>query len=179
MSSQYNLQLKATLDTSQVQQELQKLRELQDTASMSGGSSARGMSAASSVAGLDLRRLSQSVQQLEKAMLQLQKTFARAPAAAAASGRQTSAPGGMPIAPGKYSQSKLSKQELYKAWLGSGDYKAVVKKFNEVAASALSKDELKVLKTMYGGKKNWVHNAIKSGDLGPGFDEASYNRQLN
>lgn len=36
----------------------------------------------------------------------------------------------MPIGIGKYSKASVSKQELYKAWLGSKDYKNIVKTFN-------------------------------------------------
>ena len=42
MSSQYSLALKATLDTSQVQQELQKLRTAQNGASGSSAGSSNG-----------------------------------------------------------------------------------------------------------------------------------------
>lgn len=36
-----------------------------------------------------------------------------------------------------------------------------------------------VLHARFGSGKSWVHNAIRSGELGGDFNEAAYNRRLD
>lgn len=90
MASQYNLNLKATLDTSQVQQELQKLRSAQLAAGSDDGNSfSKGAPGAAHMQKIEvqLTRLGQSISTLQRAIEQL----ARAESRAASSGNSQQA----------------------------------------------------------------------------------------
>lgn len=81
MASQYNLNLKATLDTSQVQQELQKLRSAQLAASSDDGNSfSKGAPGTAHMQKIEvqLTRLGQSISTLQRAIEQLARAENRA-----------------------------------------------------------------------------------------------------
>lgn len=66
-------------------------------------------------------------------MAQLYKSMSKTAASVNSSLKSNGVQGGhgtLPIGIGKYSKASVSKQELYNAWLGSKDYKNVVKTFN-------------------------------------------------
>ena len=134
MASQYNLNLKATLDTSQVQQELQKLRSAQLAAGSDDGNSfSKGAPGSAHMQKIEvqLTRLGQSISTLQRAIEQL----ARAENRAASSGNSQQAANSqsmLPIA----AQRAFSGKVNWKSWLDSNDYK----KFNKFVKNLLAKE---------------------------------------
>lgn len=79
MASEYNLALKATLDTSQVQQQLQRLKHSY-TAGSDDGNFSKGAPGAAHMQKIEvqLTRLGQSISSLQRAIEQLTRSETRA-----------------------------------------------------------------------------------------------------
>lgn len=133
MASEYNLALKATLDTSQVRQELQRLKNSYTAGSDDGNSFSKGAPGAAHMQKIEvqLTRLGQSISSLQRAIEQL----ARAESRAASSGNSHPAANSqntLPIAPPKASSGKAN----WKNWLDSKAYR----KFNNFVKSTLAEE---------------------------------------
>ena len=106
--SEYKLNLKAVLDTSQVQQELDKLKRARQAEYGGGGgsSAAGGEKFPGNFSRLDqtLQRLNQSVQRLQRSVDQLGRGFKQAQQAQPAMGGR---PGtGLPVIPGRWTPGR-------------------------------------------------------------------------
>lgn len=167
MATQYNLQLKAVLDTSQVKQQLDQLKK--QAADMNSSPSAAGPS--SSIAGV-LRSLNLTLQNLQRSidrLVGMQRT------GASSSTRNTMPP----FVPGRgYTPLKNAKpQQLVKpsntnqwlkGWLQTPQYMSINKRTNRVFErmhnrSDLSDVEYNVMRFRYGHKDNpkFAHNLLK------------------
>ena len=115
MASEYNLALKATLDTSQVQQELQRLKHSYTAGSDDGNSFSKGAPGAAHMQKIEvqLTRLGQSISSLQRAIEQL----ARAESRAASSGNSHPAANGQGSLPVAAQHAYSNAAE--KAWLNS------------------------------------------------------------
>ena len=129
MASEYNLALKATLDTSQVQQELQRLKQSYKVSSEDGNSFSKGVQGTTNMQKLEaqLTRLGQSITGLQRAIEQLSRSYNRT--TPGNSQQSTNGQNTLPIALPKSSNSKAK----FKNWLDSKDYR----KFNNEVKSAL------------------------------------------
>ena len=117
--SEYRLNLKAVLDTSQVQQELDKLKRAQQAEHGGGGGgspAAGGEKFPANFSRLDqtLQRLNQSVQRLQRSVDQLGRGFKQAQQAAPAPGGRAGL--GLPVIPGKWVQGR-SESSVTQNWL--------------------------------------------------------------
>ena len=123
MASEYNLALKATLDTSQVQQELQRLKQSYKVGSEDGNSFSKGVQGKTNMQKLEvqLTRLGQSITGLQRAIEQLARSYNRT-ATPGNSQQATNGQDAPPIAPPKSSNGKPK----LKNWLDSKEYR----KFN-------------------------------------------------
>lgn len=115
MASEYNLALKATLDTSQVQQELQRLKQAQGAAAAGVSGGAKGPVGASQLQKIDaqLNKLNSAITGLQRAIEQLARSQGRpfSPSGASPRGSGSS----IPVVPS--SGSSIA------AWLSSPEYK--------------------------------------------------------
>lgn len=157
MASQYNLELKATLDTAQVQQELQRLRSAQ---AASGSGENRGGGAAG--AGGNFQRLDASLARLNQSIANLQRSidqmnrFNQRSAQAAGRGAPVARGPSAPIIPGK-------EKSPVEQWTHSQAYQTLNKKMVDemrsfVAANAgrpiIAKTLNKVIEDYGGGLDN-------------------------
>ena len=123
MASEYNLALKATLDTSQVQQELQRLKQSYTAGSSDGNSFSKGATGTAHMQKIEvqLTRLGQSITGLLRAIEQLARSQNRT-TTPGNSHQATNNQNTLPIAPPKSSNGKAK----LKNWLDSKEYR----KFN-------------------------------------------------
>lgn len=123
MASEYNLALKATLDTSQVQQELQRLKQSYTAGSSDGNSFSKGATGTAHMQKIEvqLTRLGQSITGLQRAIEQLARSQNRT-TTPGNSHQATNNQNTLPIAPPKSSNGKAK----LKNWLDSKEYR----KFN-------------------------------------------------
>lgn len=130
MASEYNLALKATLDTSQVQQELQRLKQSYKVGSEDGNSFSKGVQGTTNMQKLEvqLTRLGQSITGLQRAIEQLARSYNRT-ATPGNSQQATNGQDAPPIAPPKTFNGKAK----FKNWLDSKEYR----KFNNEVKRAL------------------------------------------
>ena len=118
MASEYNLALKATLDTSQVQQELQRLKQSYKVGSEDGNSFSKGVPGAAHMQKLEvqLTRLGQSITGLQRAIEQLARSQNRT--ATPVNSRQVvNGQGSLPVATNNQYNNKI-----VNAWLKSSEY---------------------------------------------------------
>ena len=122
MASEYKLALKATLDTSQVQQELQRLKQSYKVGSEDGNSFSKGVQGAANMQKIEvqLTRLGQSITGLQRAIEQLSRSYNRT-TTPGNSNQETNNQNTLPIAPPKSSNSKANLKE----WLDSKEYKKI------------------------------------------------------
>lgn len=118
MASEYNLALKATLDTSQVQQELQRLKQSYKVGSEDGNSFSKGVQGTTNMQKLEvqLTRLGQSITGLQRAIEQLSRSQNRT--ATPVNSRQVvNGQGSLPVATNNQYNNKI-----VNAWLKSSEY---------------------------------------------------------
>ena len=168
MASQYNLQLKATLDTQQVQQELRKLRSAQMATYTDGsgpaGSSQMGLSHMQKIE-VQLTKLNTAISGLQRSIEQLGRVQGK-PMPSGNTSPSATVP---PIAPN-------APKSAMKTWLQSKDYAKFNKNFGRLAARVLDPAEFEALSMRYGGNSSsFAHNVIMSGGLDTSlFSKASY-----
>lgn len=127
MASEYNLALKATLDTSQVQQELQRLKHSYTAGSDDGNSFSKGAPGAAHMQKVEvqLTKLNSAISGLQRSIEQLAKQQQRRPAQQAGSVQASKS--ALPVAPSgnsKISQAELEK--IKKLWNGSEAQRSAV-----------------------------------------------------
>lgn len=168
MASQYNLNLKATLDTSQVQQELKKLRSAQMATYTDGsgpaGSSQMGLSHMQKIE-VQLTKLNSTISGLQRSIEQLARSQGK-PLAPSNTSPSAAVP---PIAPN-------APKSAMKSWLQSKDYAKFNKNFGRLATRVLDPAEFEALSMRYGGNSSsFAHNVIMSGELDSSvFSKATY-----
>ena len=142
MASEYNLALKATLDTSQVQQELQRLKQSYKVGSEDGNSFSKGVQGAAHMQKLEvqLTRLGQSITGLQRAIEQLARSYNRT-TTPVNSNKETNNQNTLPIAPPKSSNGKANLEE----WLDSKEYKKINNKVANGVKKFSAKDQQVVL----------------------------------
>ena len=118
MASEYNLALKATLDTSQVQQELQRLKQTYNVGSSGGGAFSKGPGSGSQMQKIDaqLNKLNSAITGLQRAIEQLARS----------QGRPFSPSGASPRGSGSSIPIIQQTGNDIRSWLASPEYK----KFN-------------------------------------------------
>ena len=129
MASQYNLNLKATLDTSQVQQELQKLRTAQLAAGSDDGNSfSKGAPGTAHMQKIEvqLTKLNSAISGLQRSIEQLARSQGK-PVGPSSSNVSPSG-SSLPIA------LSNQKSDAMSAWLASPKYK----QFNKLTTSIVS-----------------------------------------
>ena len=131
MASEYNLALKATLDTSQVRQELQRLKYSYTVGSDDGNSFSKGAPGAAHMQKIEvqLTRLGQSISSLQRAIEQLTRSETRA-ASSGNSHPVVNNQSTLPVVP----QKAFSGKANWKDWLDSKDYR----KFNNYVKSTIA-----------------------------------------
>lgn len=164
MASEYNLALKATLDTSQVQQELQRLKQTYTVGADDGNSFSKGAPGAVHMQKIEvqLTKLNSAIAGLQRAVEQLARQQGKP---ISPSGPTSSS--GLPIA------LKDSYNDAMKEWLGSAHYK----KFNRILRKTVkdrSPAERNFLEARYGSIKgqDFAHNVMMNGGI-PGFGSTS------
>ena len=118
MASEYKLALKATLDTSQVQQELQRLKQSYKVSSEDGNSFSKGVQGTTNMQKLEvqLTRLGQSITGLQRAIEQLARSQYRT--AAPVNSRQVvNGQGSLPVTTNNQYNNKI-----VNTWLKSREY---------------------------------------------------------
>ena len=165
MASEYNLALKATLDTSQVQQELQRLKQSYTVGSEDRNSFSKGVQGTTNMQKLEvqLTRLGQSITGLQRAIEQLSRSQLRnspnQPASISSKGS------GMPaLTPTKPNWGQ---------WLNSKEYKSFNDKMRRIFESKLDDEERKFMYMRSGAKgiddPFLAHRIISNPELGKGI----------
>ena len=177
--SEYRLNLKAVLDTSQVQQELDKLKRAQQAEHGGGGSpAAGGEKFAGNFSRLDqtLQRLNQSVQRLQRSVDQLGRGFKQAQQAAPAPGGRGGP--GLPVIPGKWVQGR-SESSVTQNWLKSKEYARLNRDWTrhvrrDIAAGKIPAD---LFSEDGFGTRAFYDNVFKREDVLPEADRQDYLRK--
>ena len=165
MASEYNLALKATLDTSQVQQELQRLKQSYRVGSDDRNSFSKGVQGTTNMQKLEvqLTRLGQSITGLQRAIEQLSRSQLRnspnQPASISSKGS------GMPaLTPTKPNWGQ---------WLNSKEYKSFNDKMRRIFESELDDEERNFMYMRSGAKgiddPFLAHKIISNPELGKGI----------
>ena len=165
MASEYKLALKATLDTSQVQQELQRLKQSYAAGSDDRNSFSKGVQGTTNMQKLEvqLTRLGQSITGLQRAIEQLARSQLRnspnQPASISSKGS------GMPaLTPTKPS---------WEQWLNSKEYKSFNDKMRRIFESELDSEERNFMFMRSGAKgiddPFLAHRIISNPELGKGI----------
>ena len=165
MASEYKLALKATLDTSQVQQELQRLKQSYTVGSEDRNSFSKGVQGTANMQKLEvqLTRLGQSITGLQRAIEQLSRSQLRnspnQPASISSKGS------GMPaLTPTKPNWGQ---------WLNSKEYKSFNDKMRRIFESELDDEERKFMYMRSGAKgiddPFLAHRIISNPELGKGI----------
>ena len=165
MASEYNLALKATLDTSQVQQELQRLKQSYKVGSDDRNSFSKGVQGTTNMQKLEvqLTRLGQSITGLQRAIEQLSRSQLRnspnQPTSISSKGS------GMPaLTPTKPN---------WEQWLNSKEYKSFNDKMRRIFESELDDEERKFMYMRSGAKgiddPFLAHKIISNPELGKGI----------
>lgn len=165
MASEYKLALKATLDTSQVQQELQRLKQSYTVGSEDRNSFSKGVQGTTNMQKLEvqLTRLGQSITGLQRAIEQLSRSQLRnspnQPASISSKGS------GMPaLTPTKPNWGQ---------WLNSKEYKSFNDKMRRIFESELDDEERKFMYMRSGAKgiddPFLAHRIISNPELGKGI----------
>ena len=165
MASEYNLALKATLDTSQVQQEVQRLKQSYAVGSEGGNSFSKGVQGKTNMQKLEvqLTRLGQSITGLQRAIEQLSRSQLRnspnQPTSISSKGS------GMPaLTPTKPN---------WEQWLNSKEYKSFNDKMRRIFESELDDEERNFMYMRSGAKgiddPFLAHKIISNPELGKGI----------
>ena len=165
MASEYKLALKATLDTSQVQQELQRLKQSYKVGSEDRNSFSKGVQGTTNMQKLEvqLTRLGQSITGLQRAIEQLSRSQLRnSPNQPASISNKGS---GMPaLTPTKPN---------WEQWLNSKEYKSFNDKMRRIFESELDDEERNFMYMRSGAKgiddPFLAHRIISNPELGKGI----------
>ena len=165
MASEYKLALKATLDTSQVQQELQRLKQSYKVGSEDRNSFSKGVQGTTNMQKLEvqLTRLGQSITGLQRAIEQLSRSQLRnSPNQLASISNKGS---GMPaLTPTKPNWGQ---------WLNSKEYKSFNDKMRRIFESELDDEERNFMYMRSGAKgiddPFLAHRIISNPELGKGI----------
>ena len=176
MASEYKLALKATLDTSQVQQELQRLKQSYTVGSDDRNSFSKGVQGTANMQKLEvqLTRLGQSITGLQRAIEQLSRSQLRnspnQPTSISSKGS------GMPVlAPTKPN---------WEQWLNSKEYKSFNDKMRRIFESKLDDEERNFMYMRSGAKgiddPFLAHRIISNPQLGKGIfgEKFDYAKEL-
>ena len=184
--SDYSLRLRATLDTTQVQQELKKLRAAQTMAFDQGGSvTNKGLQGVSNMQKIEvqLAKLNSSISGLQRAIEQLQRsqiTTSKKLGDTIVRGGG----GGGGYLPGSARGSGISGSIIAKTWLGSNEFKRVTEDVFRKIESKFQRSgvdlprKYQVLKR--GGMR--AHQLLKSGELEkyiPDMTSDNYNKKIS
>ena len=184
MASEYNLALKATLDTSQVQQELQRLKHSYTAGSDDGNSFSKGAPGVSHMQKIEvqLTKLNSAISGLQRSIEQLAKQQQRqsgTPGAQTA-GNAKGAGATLPIiAGGKTGFQKAAEAE----WLKSKQYRDLNRQVSEAYSGAVRAGLLRANSPLLSGlgTNEYFHNLIQSNYFQglTGFDASNYRNLYN
>ena len=178
MASEYNLALKATLDTSQVQQELQRLKQSYAVGSEDGNSFSKGAPGAAHMQKIEvqLTRLGQSITGLQRAIEQLARSQNRT--TTPGNSRQVvNGQGSLPVA-----AKNAYNNAAEKAWLNSGEYGVIRRHISKLVKSDNFSDmERKVLQYRFGNINDplFAHNMLQESELKGKFGKEWYKQRID
>lgn len=177
MASEYNLALKATLDTSQVQQELQRLKHSYTAGSEDGNSFSKGAPGAANMQKIEvqLTRLGQSITGLQRAIEQLARSQNRT--ATPGNSRQVvNGQGSLPVA-----ANNAYNNAAEKAWLNSSEYGDIRQRISKLVKSDNFSDmERKLLEYRFGNINDqlFAHNMLQESGLKGKFGKEWYKDKI-
>lgn len=176
MASEYKLALKATLDTSQVQQELQRLKQSYTVGSDDRNSFSKGVQGTANMQKLEvqLTRLGQSITGLQRAIEQLARSQLRNSPnqSVSPSSKGSSIPALTPTKPN------------WEQWLNSKEYKSFNDKMRRIFESKLDDEERNFMYMRSGAKgiddPFLAHKIISNPQLGKGIfgEKFDYAKEL-
>ena len=178
MASEYNLALKATLDTSQVQQELQRLKQSYTAGSEDGNSFSKGAPGAAHMQKIEvqLTRLGQSITGLQRAIEQLARSQNRT--TTPGNSRQVvNGQGSLPVA-----AKNAYNNAAEKAWLNSGEYGVIRRRISKLVKSDIFSDmERIVLQYRFGNINDplFAHNMLQESVLKGKFGKEWYKQRID
>ena len=157
--SDYSLRLRATLDTTQVQQELKKLRAAQSMAFDQGGSGTnKGLQGVSHMQKIEvqLTKLNSSISGLQRAIEQLARGQMSMPKRNGDAIVRGGIGGGGGYLPGSARGSAISGSIIGKTWLGSNEFKRFTDEVSRKLQAKVSRS---------GGNLPREYDALKRGGM--------------
>lgn len=166
MASEYNLALKATLDTSQVQQQLQRLKNSYTAGSDDGNSFSKGAPGVSHMQKIEvqLTKLNSAISGLQRSIEQLAKQQQRqsgTPGAAQAAGNAKGTGATLPgVAGGRAVFQKAAEAE----WLKSKPYRDLNSQVSEIFKGSVRAGLMRADSSLLSGlgTNEFLHNLLQS-----------------